>query len=83
MNISVLSPDKQIFEGSITSVKVPGASGEFEVLNNHAPIVSALVEGKVRIIKEDGENLHFIIERGFIEVLRNEVSLLVQGVTGI
>lgn len=79
MNISVLSPDKTIFEGKITSVKVPGTGGEFEVLNNHAPIVASLGEGKVRILKEGGENMGFEIERGFIEVLNNEVSLLVQG----
>ena len=80
MNITVLSPDAQIFEGEITSVKVPGISGEFEVLRNHAPIVSALDKGRVRIIKSGGEDLKFTIEKGFIEVLNNEVSLLVQGV---
>ena len=80
MNISVLTPDKEIFQGPCSSVKVPGVGGQFEVLNNHAAVVSALGEGEVRIIKEKGENLTFKIERGFIEVLNNEVSLLVQGV---
>ena len=79
MNISVLTPDKEIFEGTITSVKVPGVSGQFEVLNNHAPIVSALGEGEVRLIKENGEKMTFAIEKGFIEVLKNKVALLVQG----
>jgi len=79
MNITVLSPDKEIFQGEITSVKVPGTSGQFEVLSNHAPIVSSLDDGQVRIIKSDGERMTFKIERGFIEVLNNEVSLLVQG----
>ena len=82
MNITVLSPDRKIFEGSITSVKVPGVAGQFEVLNNHAPIVSALGEGEVRILKEGGEKMTFQIEKGFLEVLHNEVSLLVQGVEG-
>lgn len=80
MEISILSPDKEIFSGAITSVKVPGVSGQFEILNNHAPLVSALGEGKVRIRKKDGEELSFSIEKGFIEVLYNQVSLLVQGV---
>ena len=79
MNITVLSPDKEIFQGEITSVKVPGTSGEFEILRNHAPIVSSLDIGQVRIIKSDGEKMTFQIERGFIEVLNNEVSLLIQG----
>lgn len=80
MNISVLSPDKLIFEGAISSVKVPGISGQFEVLNNHAPVVSALGEGEVRILKEGGDKMTLQIEKGFIEVLNNEVALLVQGV---
>jgi F-type H+-transporting ATPase subunit epsilon len=80
MNITVLTPDKEIFNGEISSVKVPGTGGEFQVLNNHAPIVSSLSKGKVAITKADGGKLNFSIEKGFIEVLKNEVSLLVQGV---
>ena len=79
MTISVLSPDQEIFEGVIKSVKVPGTGGEFEVLNNHAPIVAALGVGRVRIVKQDGEKMTFEIEKGFIEVLNNTISLLVQG----
>ncbi|MEM8525305.1 MAG: ATP synthase F1 subunit epsilon [Bacteroidota bacterium] len=80
MNLSVLTADQSIFEGAITSIKVPGVLGEFQVLNNHAPIVSALQAGKVTIKKDGGEEMVFDIEQGFIEVLNNEVSLLVQGV---
>ena len=81
MNISVLTPDKEIFKGQITSVKVPGSGGQFQVLKNHAPVVSALSKGNVTIAKNDGSKLVFGIEKGFIEVLNNEISLLVQGVT--
>ena len=55
MNITVLTPDREIFAGSIKSIKVPGAKGEFQVLNNHAPIVSALSTGKVTIVTSAGE----------------------------
>jgi len=79
MNITVLTPDKEIFSGAIKSVKVPGQDGQFQVLKNHAAIVSALAEGEVTIAKEDGSKIKFQIEKGFLEVLRNEVSLLVQG----
>ncbi len=81
MNISVLSPDKELFSGEITAVKVPGINGQFEILNNHAAIVSSLGEGGVRITKAGGEKMTFKIQKGFIEVLHNEVSLLVQGIT--
>ncbi len=79
MQISVLTPDKEIFEGTITSVKVPGVSGQFEVLKNHAPIVSALGEGEVKLVQENGDKITFEIEKGFIEVLKNKIALLVQG----
>ncbi len=80
MNIAILSPDKEIFTGEITSVKVPGIGGQFEILNGHAAIVSSLGIGQVRVIKKGGEKMTFDIEKGFIEVLNNEVSLIVQGI---
>lgn len=80
MNISILSPDSVVFEGEISSVKVPGVSGQFEVLRNHAPIVSALSKGTVYLVPSSGEKINFTITSGFIEVLNNNVNLLVQGV---
>ncbi|MBK8052587.1 MAG: ATP synthase F1 subunit epsilon [Saprospiraceae bacterium] len=80
MNILVLTPEREIFKGKVTSVKVPGISGQFEILTNHAPIVAALGEGDVRILDDKGEKKIFKIKKGFIEVLKNEISLLVQGV---
>jgi F-type H+-transporting ATPase subunit epsilon len=81
MNLTILSPDKEIFSGAAKSVKVPGSAGQFEILNNHAPIVSSLGKGEVRVITEDGEKLTFNIRIGFVEVLNNEVSLLVTGLS--
>jgi len=83
MNLSVLTPGKEIFNGPITSVKVPGISGQFEILKGHAPIVSALGKGEIRIIDQSGNNSVYNIEKGFVEVLNEEVSLLVQGVSNI
>ncbi len=77
MELVVLTPEKEVFKGDITSVKVPGKKGQFEILNGHAPIVSSLAEGVVRIITTSGETKEITITRGFVEVLRNEVSLLV------
>ncbi len=80
MNLVVLTPDKEVFQGPITSIKVPGVTGQFEILKGHAPVVSALKEGTVRITKSDGGDQKFSIEKGFIEVLKDEIALLVQGV---
>jgi len=81
MNISVLTPDRTIFEGAIKSVTVPGVGGRFEVLRKHAALVSALKGGSVLIVQEDGTRKLFSIEKGFVEVLNDNISLLVQGVT--
>lgn len=79
MQISVLTPDQEVFSGDIKSLNVPGIGGQFEILNNHAPIVSALGNGSVKLVKDDGQVLEFNIEKGFVEVLYNKISLLVAG----
>ena len=78
MKLIVLTPEKEFFEGEVQSIKVPGITGQFEILDHHAPIVSALTKGEIRITSSQGDT-KFTIERGFIEVLNNEVSVLVQG----
>jgi len=83
MNLTVLTPDNEIFQGEVSSVKVPGADGQFEVRRNHAPVVAALTSGNVRLKKSDNNYMNFNINKGFIEVLNNEIALLVQGVTDI
>lgn len=80
LNLVVLTPDKELFHGAVTSVNVPAIGGRFEVLKGHAPIVAALEKGEVRFQPTKGEKRSIRIETGFIEVLRNEVSLLVTGV---
>lgn len=81
MNLTVLTPEREIYNGTITSVKVPGVSGQFEILKGHAAIVSSLNQGTVRIIDTSSQTKTFTIDKGFVEVLRDEVSLLVTGVT--
>lgn len=80
MELIVLTPEKEIYSGSIESVQLPGVNGKFEILNGHAPIVASLTKGEVRVLS-GSEKKVFNIEKGFVEVLNNEVSLLVQGVT--
>jgi F-type H+-transporting ATPase subunit epsilon len=67
MNISVLSPDKEIFKGTVKSVKVPGTLGQFQVLNNHAPIVSSLQEGTVYMETGAGTHQIYNAENGTLE----------------
>ena len=80
MNLTILSPEKEIFAGAVKSVKVPGSLGYFQMLEHHAPIVSSLSKGDVTIVKDNGETMTLAVEGGFVEMLNNEVSLLISGV---
>lgn len=80
MNLTILSPDKEIFTGQVKSVQAPGADGSFQLLENHAAIVSALDKGDLSIVTSQGEKITFKVEGGFLEMLNNEVSVLVSSV---
>lgn len=79
MFLEIITPDSKVFEGEVDAVKVPGTKGEFEVLNNHAALVSALSTGEVRIT-EKGTRQFFTIDSGVIEVLKNKVVILAESV---
>ena len=80
MTLEILTPDKKVYEGEVSSVTVPGTLGSFEILNNHAPIVSTLEDGKV-IIRTGGKGEErFVIKGGVVEVLNNKITLLAEGV---
>lgn len=77
LTLKIVSPEKVHFEGEVESVKVPGMMGEFQILNNHAPIVSALQKGRVEYITKEGTEQLDVIG-GFVEVLKNNVSLCIE-----
>lgn len=77
MELCILTPETKLFSGTIKSVKVPGTKGQFQILKGHAAIVSSLNKGTIYVLDADGATHNFDIVRGFIEVLRDEVSLLV------
>ncbi|MEL7118235.1 MAG: hypothetical protein AAFO07_02305 [Bacteroidota bacterium] len=82
MNISVLTPEKQLFEGHIESVKVPGVLGQFQVLKNHAPVVSALEAGTIYLVTEGGQHKYYDEESGTIKVAEEkgkEISYKISG----
>lgn len=77
LRLRIVSPEKIIFNGEVDSVLVPGELGEFEILNNHAPIISTLSEGRVVYkIGEESKLCHVL--GGFVEVQKNEVSICVE-----
>lgn len=74
----VLTPEGSRFSGDVISVSVPGASGSFQMLHNHAPIISSLDVGRVNIQKADNTTLTYAVSGGFVEMNDNEVTLLAE-----
>jgi F-type H+-transporting ATPase subunit epsilon len=79
MTLEILTPDKKIFSGEVYGVQLPGISGMFEVLEKHAPIVSALKAGNLKILKDKNSTSLYTIQGGFVEVLNNKTTVLVEG----
>lgn len=78
MHLEIITPDRKVFEGEVTSARFPGADGLFEVLNNHAPLIAALKAGDVTLTGAAGRDT-FRIEGGVVEVLHNNVIVLAEG----
>lgn len=74
----LLTPNGSLFDGEIIGMKVPGSAGNFEMLHNHAPIVSTLTIGKVEILKADDTTLSYAVSGGFVEMNDNQVTLLAE-----
>lgn len=79
MNLEILTPESKIFSGDVYGVQLPGISGSFELLDRHAPMVSALKDGKLKILKDKNASSSYSIQSGFVEVLNNKVTVLVEG----
>lgn len=77
MNLEIITPDTTIYQGEADLIQLPGIDGSFEILNNHAPLISALKKGKVKIEKS-GKEEFFEINGGVIEVLENKVLILAE-----
>jgi F-type H+-transporting ATPase subunit epsilon len=78
LKLKIVSPERVEFEGEVERVLVPGTVGQFEILTNHAPIISSLEKGVVRYALASGERRTLDIIGGFVEVQKNVVSLCVE-----
>ena len=84
MNLEILTPEKKLYSGEVYGVQMPGISGSFEVLDRHAPLVSALKAGRLKVLKDkQNQIVNFDIKGGFVEVLNNKVTVLVEGATPV
>lgn len=79
MKLEILTPEQKIFNGDVYGVQLPGISGLFEVLDKHAPLVSALKSGTIKILKDKNSASSYTIQSGFVEVMNNKATVLVEG----
>lgn len=79
MKLEIIKPDSQLFAGdNIALVQLPGLDGSFEILTNHAPMISALKAGRIKVIDKEKQTLFFEIGGGIVEVLNNKVLVLAE-----
>jgi len=78
MLLEIIAPDQNLYSGEVDLVQVPGSKGSFEILRNHAPIISTLDQGKIKIVDLKGGTTFFDVEGGVIEVKNNKIIVLAE-----
>jgi F-type H+-transporting ATPase subunit epsilon len=77
MELDIITPERKIYSGKIKLVKLPGTKGSFEILKNHAPIISTLEKGKIKIIDMQNDIHFFDITDGVVEASANKIVVLI------
>ena len=78
MLLEIITPEKSIYTGKVKLVQLPGSKGSFEILNNHAPIISTLEKGKIKVEEESGQILFFEVDGGVVENKDNKIIVLAE-----
>ena len=80
LQVDIVTPQGSVYSGVVAAVTVPGAVAPFQVLYNHAPIISSLEPGIVKLLLADLSPRYYVVGGGFVEVLHNHVTVLVDQV---
>jgi F-type H+-transporting ATPase subunit epsilon len=78
MRLEIITPETTLFTGEVSLVQLPGIDGSFEILSNHAPLISVLSAGKVKALDAQKQTQYFEIKGGVVEVLHNKVLVLAE-----
>ncbi len=79
MTLDIITPDRKVFSGEASAVTFPGSQGQFQVLNDHAPLVSTLAKGPIVVQSAAGQQT-FTVDGGVVEVLQNKVLVLAESI---
>lgn len=85
MQLEILTPEHKVYTGTVYGIQLPGTHGSFEILEKHAPMIASLGKGKMKVIKDKNHanTETYEITAGFVEVLNNNVSVLIEGATAL
>jgi F-type H+-transporting ATPase subunit epsilon len=83
MQLEILTPEHKVYSGNVYGIQLPGIQGSFEILDRHAPMIATLGKGKMKIIKDKNTTELYEITGGFVEVLNNKASVLIEGATAL
>ena len=78
MKLEIITPDTTLYSGEVKLVQLPGSTGSFEILKNHAPLVSVLKKGRIKVEDDKDQKFYFDIKGGVVEVLKNRVLVLAE-----
>lgn len=78
MKLEIITPNEQLYQGNVQLVSLPGTMGTFEILNNHAPIISTLSKGIIKIVDKEKNTVQFEIKSGLVEASENNIWVLAE-----
>ncbi len=79
MQLEILTPEHKVYSGNVYGIQLPGIEGSFEILEKHAPMIATLGKGKMKILKDKNNTELYEITSGFVEVLNNKATVLIEG----
>lgn len=78
MHLEIITPEKKVYNGEVTMVNLPGSDGSFGLLENHAPIISTLKTGVIKVVEKDNSEKTFEVNGGVVEMNNNKVIVLAE-----
>ena len=83
MQLEILTPEHKVYSCPVYGIQLPGVNGSFEILDNHAAMIAALGKGKMKVLVDKHNTEVYEIAGGFVEVLNNKASVLIEGATAL